>query len=399
MNADVRRMRFVIQAVDERCGDRSLELMSVSQYRGVVPRSEITDKLPRADDLSNYKVCQQGDIVVNRMSAYNGAVGRAPSIGIVSPDYIVFRPERGIEARWLNHLMRSSWFVTEMAARIRGIGSIGTANVRTPRVSAEEICDIRVAIPQAEEQRAIADYLDAETARIDALITKKQQLIHLLEERSRLQAEDFITSLRNELECVPLKYLVRESDRRLGEFAEPLVLSVSIHKGVVPRSEISDKESRADDFSNYKTCRPGQIAINRMRAFQGGVGVVRDSGVVSPDYTVLTLGDRLEPSFLHFLMRSDWFVSEMTKRLRGIGSVDQGAVRTPRVNFSDLGQIEVPVPSILDQQSLSADLQLGFAASQRASLAVREQLALIIEHRQALITAAVTGEISVPGAE
>ena len=296
----------------------------------------------------------------------------------------VLRPKPGTNHRFLTYALNAiDWmlFVT------------GSTRLK---LTQDDMMRARVPDLPITQQRAIADYLDTETARIDALITKKRRMIELLNERKALVAEDILRGLRDGEDLVPIKYLVEESDRRHGEGPEPLMLSVSIHDGVVPRHEISDKESRADDHTNYKTCTPGDIAINRMRAFQGGVGVVRDPGVVSPDYTVLRPGPRVTAEFLHFVMRSDWFVGEMTRRLRGIGATDQGAVRTPRINFADLGLIEIPVPPRQLQSRLADQLEVAVARANRVLKALHQQLELLAEHRQALISSAVTGELEIP---
>lgn len=109
-----------------------LPLLSVSAYRGVVPRSELTSDEARADDLRRYKVCKPRDIVINRMSAYQGAAGVAPIEGLVSPDYTVLRTGREVDARFLGYLIRSRWFTGEITARLRGIGGVEQGNVRTP---------------------------------------------------------------------------------------------------------------------------------------------------------------------------------------------------------------------------------------------------------------------------
>jgi type I restriction enzyme S subunit len=67
----------------------------------VIPRSEITDAEPRADDLRFYKRAHMGDIVINRMSAYQGALGLVLRDGVVSPDYLVLEVQPLVEARWL----------------------------------------------------------------------------------------------------------------------------------------------------------------------------------------------------------------------------------------------------------------------------------------------------------
>lgn len=173
---------------------------------------------------------------------------------------------------------------------------------------------------------------------------------------------------------------------------------MSIHQGVVPRHVITDKKVQTDELFNYKSCSIGDIVVNRMRAFQGGVGVVGHEGVVSPDYTVLRVGSQVLPDYLHHIMRSSWFVSEMTSRLRGIGATDQGQVRTPRINFADLGLIKIPVPPRDKQEELALDLAGREARLTQVVELHTEQLALLDERRQTLITVVMTGETPVPGA-
>ena len=165
---NVLRAKYLYHVVDERAGALRPPLLAVSIHHGVVPRSSLTEDEHRAEDLSAYKRCNEGDIVLNRMRAFQGAIGIAPSAGLVSPDYLVLRPRVVADAGFLHHLFRSWWFVSEMALRLRGIGSVEQGNVRTPRINAEDLGDIPVALPERREQRAIAVFLDRETARIDA---------------------------------------------------------------------------------------------------------------------------------------------------------------------------------------------------------------------------------------
>jgi type I restriction enzyme, S subunit len=160
---------------------------------------------------------------------------------------------------------------------------------------------------------------------------------------------------------VRVKHLVDEIDERLGDAPAPELLSVSIHQGVVARSSMTDKLPRAEELAAYKCCRSGDIAVNRMRAFQGGLGRVPVDGIVSPDYTVLRPHRDTDTSFLHHLFRSTWFVGEMTARLRGIGNADQGNVRTPRINFTELGGIRVPTPPLDEQTRLATELDRSAA--------------------------------------
>ena len=149
---------------------------------------------------------------------------------------------------------------------------------------------------------------------------------------------------------VPLGRVISFRDERAGSPDELPLLSVSIHSGVQPKSD----QGRADNLDNYKVCREGDIALNRMRAFQGALGLSPLDGVVSPDYTVMRTSEAMDPRYLTFLMRSAWFIGQMISRIRGIGGTDSGVVRTPRINNEDLAAIWVPLPP-LDVQRRIAD--------------------------------------------
>ena len=367
-----------------------LQLLSVNLPEGVVPRQEGDGRAAPSLDLDGYQEVRPNDLVMNQLGKPHGALGVSAHHGIISPAYFVAEISDEADPRFVHHLLRTRLYVSEYERR---------GKYMPPSqfdISWEQFRDISVILPPLAEQRVIADYLDTEIARIDALISKKRRLIELLEERKSLLAEEAISILRESEPFMPLKYLVCESDLRYGTGPIPTMLSVSIHQGVTPRSTIFDKQSRADNLSRYKRCNPGDIVVNRMRAFQGGVGVVGQAGVVSPDYTVLRIGSRVSPKYLHYVMRSSWFVSEMTRRLRGIGATDQGQVRTPRINFTDLGLIRVPVPPRENQDDLSSDLANQEARLTQTVDLQTKQIALLAERRQAHITTVVTGEMPMP---
>lgn len=149
------RLKWSLKESDARAGDVAdeLPLLSVSIDWGV-RRRDATINQSASEDLTNYKMVRRGDVVVNRMRAFQGALGRSPEAGIVSPDYSVFRCSPSVDSEWLVAIMRSRPFVSEMAHRIRGIGSPDAGQVRTPRINANDLLDIRVEIPDLDTQRA-----------------------------------------------------------------------------------------------------------------------------------------------------------------------------------------------------------------------------------------------------
>ena len=359
----------------------------------IVPELELMVATASPNQVTMFGL-EPGDVVITKDSESADDIGVPAFVQRSEVDMVcgyhlaILRPGPRVDGRFLYWAINSDGVRGQMELAATGVTRFG---LRTDAIN-----QLRLQVPRYSEQRAIADYLDTETTRIDALISKKRRLIDLLDERKALLGEEGLARLRETEKSVPLKHLVSEKDVRCSTKQEPELLSVSIHQGVVPKSTNSDNRATSDDLSKYKICDPGDIVINRMRAFQGGLGVAPQKGIVSPDYTVLRTGNRVTPSYLHYLMRSSWFVSEMTRRLRGIGATDQGQVRTPRINFADMGLIEVPVPSIENQDALSAELvQQEAHLTQLVDLQTK-QLTLLAERRQALITAAVTGAVPVP---
>jgi type I restriction enzyme S subunit len=402
--ARLTRTRFLLREVDERRGDRDLELMSVSMTRGVVPRSDLTNDEPRADDLSNYKVCRVGDIVVNRMSAYQGALGMAGQNGIVSPDYIVFRPGDGVVPRWLHHVMRSAWFVSEMATRIRGIGSIGTGNVRTPRVSAEEIGEIRVVVPDRVSQQHIADYLDTETARIDALIAKKQRMIELLGKREARRIDD-VLSFGGSVPLVRLGYLAR---LQTGLTLDSSRSSADVGSVTLPYLRVANVQAGSLDLAELKDVTVPETLADRCRLQMGDVLMTEGgdldklgrgtvwSGEVDPClhqnhvFAVRCDTSRLLPEFLAYISRTSG--ARMYFESTGTRSTNLASTNSAKVL-----SFRLPLPSIQQQAMCVEAVDRSTEVMGRARDCLRQQIGLLREHRQALITAAVTGELEVPG--
>lgn len=347
---------------------------------------------PKSQTATGYTRFMENDIIVpkitptfeaNRSSLVNGS---PTQVLTGTTELHVVRPGPMVEPRYLSYVLSSSTFLQEGESQMVGVAG-------QKRIPDEWLRNYRIPITSQETQQGIADTLDIETARIDALIEKKRRLLELLRERRKLLGEEKLDNMRRRERSAKLKHLVTESNERHGSGCQPSILSVSIHHGVVPRSEITDNESRADDFSSYRTCRPGDIVVNSMRAFQGAVGVVRHDGIVSPAYMVLHVSDSISSSYLHFVMRSPWFISEMTRRLRGIGSTNQGQARTPHINFAQLGQIRVPVPSRGCQEQFVSNLVGKENDLTRAVDLQGQQITLLTERRQALVTAAISGQV------
>lgn len=374
-------------AVDERRPLVALEDIESGTGRLVANVTLAPQRAPSAGVAS----AEPGDVLFAKLRPYLAKTWLVDRPVFASTELLCLRPTSAIDNRWFSYLCSS--------APVVRWGLVTSDGTKMPRTSWEKLGEFRLDLPTVGEQRAVGSYLDAETCRTDTLIEKKRRMSDLLRERTRVARERLVSDGWRAGGPMRLGYLLREVDDRLGEAEPPPLLSVSIHSGVIPFAEANpDRIPRADDLANYKRCRRDDIILNRMRAFQGGIGRAPSDGVVSPDYAVLRPSDMGLADYLHHLLRSPWFVGQMQQRLRGIGGADQGNVRTPRVNWDDLRTVVVPSPPLNAQRRLAERLDAELEDTRKIEKVIERQLLALQEHRQTLITAAVVGELDVPQA-
>jgi type I restriction enzyme S subunit len=185
-----------------------------------------------------------------------------------------------------------------------------------------------------------------------------------------------------------IAWLFRNRDER-GEPELPL-LEVSINAGVTLREFSDDRiESTASDFNTYKTARKGDIVFNKMRMWQGAVGVAPQDGLVSPDYTVAAPLGALSPEYAGQLFRTEMFSAECARHSHGI------VWDRLRLYWEEFRGIEVPLPSLDEQSAIVVHIAAETAGLDALAAMTERSIALLKERRAALIAAMVTGQISI----
>ena len=121
---------------------------------------------------------EPGDVLFGKLRPYLAKTWLVDRPALASTELMCLRPGTGVDSRWLGYLTMATPFVEWAVATSEG--------TKMPRTSWQKVGEYRPWLPSGSKQRAIADYLDTETGRIDALITKKRRMIELLEERRAL---------------------------------------------------------------------------------------------------------------------------------------------------------------------------------------------------------------------
>lgn len=168
----------------EKSVDGSEELLTVSHITGVTTRAEKEVNMFLAESNEGYKIVQPGDIVINTMWGWMGAMGVSSHRGIASPSYGVYRPRsEAFEPEYLDLMLRSKPFVAEVTRRSKGIHSSRL------RIYPDAFLDMRLPVPPRDEQVAALAELRKRIERENALLAKNEQVSALLTEyRSALIA-------------------------------------------------------------------------------------------------------------------------------------------------------------------------------------------------------------------
>ncbi|MEU6005941.1 restriction endonuclease subunit S [Streptomyces sp. NPDC047453] len=415
--SDSVRLKWLLSESDVRAGveAEALPLLSVSISWGVRRRETAgTTTRAAAEDLSNYKVCRAGDLVINRMRAFQGALGIAPEDGIVSPDYAVLGVDSSIDSRWLNYFLTSGSTVATMASLVRGIGGTEAGNVRTPRLNIADLLSIVAPLVSAEEQRVIADYLDRETARIDTLIEEQQRLIEMLRERRlalRVNVALHGTAPAEEVESplpwaktlpaawrvVPLTSVAAlesghtPSRSREDWWRDCYIPWVSLHdvgmmRGVKYLHDTTQHISDAGISNSSARLLPARTVVLSRDATVGRTAIMGVPMATSQHFAAWVCGPDLDPEYLWVLFGDamqpffDSFQNGSTIRTIGMG---------------DLKAFRIPLPPLDEQRRIVEYLDEETAKIDSLIAETERFVQLSKERRSALITAAVTGQIDV----
>jgi type I restriction enzyme, S subunit len=148
-------------------------------------------------------------------------------------------------------------------------------------------------------------------------------------------------------------------------------------------------ENLAADASSYKVARKGDIAFNKMRMWQGAVGVSPTDGLVSPDYVVAEPSAPMNVEYFGLLFKTQIFSAETARHSHGI-TWDR-----LRLYWEGFRDIRVPLPPVEEQTAIVESVKEQTAKLDALKTATELTITLLRERRTALIAAAVTGKISV----
>ena len=407
---EVRNLRTLISKRAER--DRpDLPLLSVAREKGVFVRSmtdadENHNVIP--DDLTNYKVARAGNLVINKMKAWQGSMGIAPCDGIVSPAYFVF------DFRIANHafgqrLLRSKPYVAHFAQASDGV-RIGQWDLSIPGMR-----QIPVLVPSDDEQAAIVRFLDHANRKIDGWVRAKRKLIGLLNEQKQAIIHRAVT--RGLHPDVPLKpsgipwlgdipkhWEVRKIKSLVSTYGgmTPSKGEAEYWKGTIPW--VSPKDMKVREI------RDSQDHISTSALRQTGIALIQPPAVLivvrgmilartfptAITAVPVTINQDMKALVPKPGLSAEYFVSLLTGIQRDLLLLIEIAGHgTCCLRTDAWGSFMIPLPPLSEQNEIELHLKERLSIQNTAIARTEREIALMQEYRTRLTADLVTGKLDV----
>lgn len=334
------------------------------------------------------------------VAMYGATIGRVGILGCeatTNQACCALSEPTGLEPKYVYY-----WLQTFREQLIRKASGGGQPNVNQDTIRA-----LRISSPTRPSQQYIVEFLDEHTARIDALIAEKEQLIEKLKEYWRsVSAEMVVRGIRkpsrvrnthitwigdipDHWELRPLKTLFRLVAEPAADDHGLELLSLYTDIGVRPRRELEQRGNKASSTNGYWLVKKDDLVVNKLLAWMGAIAASAYSGVTSPAYDILRPTISLNTWYFDALFRSGIYLTEFKSKSRGIMDMRL------RLYFDELGTVKVPFPPKEEQDEIVKALDEKKAHVDELVGHCTVHISRLREYRSSLISAAVTGQIDV----
>ena len=386
--------------------NNNFELLSVYTDIGVKPRRELEERGNKASNTDGYWFVKKGDIVVNKLLAWMGAIGVSNYNGVTSPAYDILRAKVKIESNYFHYLFRNDACISELRRNSRGIMDMRL------RLYFDKFGDILIPFPNYYDQKLIVDFLDRKTALIDQSIDIKQKQIELLKERRQILIHNAVTRGINPnvkmkdsgvewIGEIPEHWEVKrlkdvcfinlnslpENTNSYFQFNYVDIGSVTLESGISNTEEYTFKNAPSRARRIAKT---GDTIISTVRTYLKAIDFIdqfKSSYIYSTGFAVLQPKEFICPEFLGYFVRSDAFTEQV--------SVNSKGMSYPAINSTDIGTLAVVHCGTAEQQMIIKHIESNNTKIAKAISLILQEIEKLKEYKATLINSAVTGKIKV----
>ncbi len=404
---EVIKNKYLFSESDERNVFGEYKLLSFSKSKGIIPYDQNTDKESSAEDIRNYKVLHKGQLLENRLQAWNGMFQDSSVEGCVSPDYSVFNLiYSNANIKYYSYLFKTDLYIAQWANASKGIGS-GFNRLYTPQFG-----NIVSLVPPIEEQNAIVSYLDKVTSKIDAAIAQQQKMIELLNERKQIIINNAVTK-----GLVPTAKMKPSGIPWLGNIPAhwrtvPIKRYISVKTGKTP----STTNKNFFDGGTINWFTPGDIMTTKLCASDRKVtqkAIKEDTCPLFTPYTVYLVGiggtigkvaysekeascnqqiNALIPNekYVHYKYLA-LFIHTSTVQIYQNANLST----LPIINQERTGSLLLSLPSITEQKNIVKYIETKTQPIVNYIQRVKEKMELLQERKQIIINEVVTGKVKI----
>lgn len=187
-NWGILRLKYVLTEQKARTMTGAEDLLSVSQYKGVILATDNIMRTMQAASLKGYRIVHIGDLVFNKLNPGLARFGASDYNGITSPDYAVYKANPRIAyAKYLEYILKTERYVSEYKRQSTGVGD-GFSRLYT-----YQLYEIKVALPPIDEQKEIIDYLQSICYKIETAIQEKKKQVDILNAYKKSLIYEYVT--------------------------------------------------------------------------------------------------------------------------------------------------------------------------------------------------------------
>ena len=350
-----------------------IKVKATDKQHGLVPESYET-----------YQVVNEGNVIVRGTDLQNDhtslRIGLSRHRGIISSAYLCLDALPHVVPDYGYQILN----VFDLTKAIYRYGSGLRQNL-----DHGDIKRLPIFLPPLDEQAAIVRFLDNANRQIDGFIRAKRKLIRLLNEQKQAIVQTAISEVSTpECRTMPVRAVLRPV-KRMGH-PQKTLLSLFRDYGVIPKDSRENKNVDVRDLALCQLVNPGDVVMNKMKAWQGSIAVSGLEGIVSPDYMVLKF--KIQPvvqEFFHYALRSPSMVANYRRHAYGVRPGQW------RLMYPDFCRLRLPVPSVEEQQAVVDHISSETEGLNTAIVRTEREIALMQEFRTRLTADLVTGKLDV----
>lgn len=410
---NLRKSKFLFQRVQRPVREQDGIVTAFRDGQVTLRSNRRTEGFTTALKEIGYQGVRKGDLLIHAMDGFAGAIGVSDSDGKCSPvcSVCVPRDSHAVDTVYYGYLVRqlaTTDFITSLAKGIRE---------RSTEFRYAEFANLELCLPSFKEQQSIANFLDHETAKIDALIEKQQRLIELLKEKRQAVISHAVTKGLNP--DLPMK---DSGVEWLGEVPEnwdvgKIGYFAKVSNGATPSRENLDywtngtipwlnsskvndlKIQQADQFITHKAKRETSVAIVKPDDLvvgitgegqtRGRVAICAIEATINQHLACISVVslEKVNPLFLYYYLVNSY------QRLRD--ESDGGGATKGAITCVQLHKFPLLSPSLSEQNAICDFLNEALSKLDSLLDEAQHLILLFRERKASLISHAVTGKIDV----